>query len=68
MFHEYDEIISVLYGFVDTHTIPSARVEHGTVKPIFYVDAIFDFDQLSWFTGNDSQVIITETFNLKVSI
>ena len=62
VFHEYDEIISVLYGFEDTFTVPSARVEHGTVKPIFYVDAIFDFDQLAWFTGNGSQVIIIETF------
>ena len=30
----------------------SARYDIDARKPIFYVDAVYDFERSTWFTGN----------------
>ena len=48
-FHNYKEIISSLDGSAESQK--QARYDIDARKPIFYVDAVYDFEQSTWFTG-----------------
>lgn len=50
-FHNYKEIMSSLDGAAKSQN-QSARYDIDARKPIFYVDAVYDFERSTWFTGN----------------
>ena len=48
-FHNYKEIMSSLDESAESKK--QARYDIDARKPIFYVDAVYDFEQSTWFTG-----------------
>ena len=47
---------------------PSARIDNNSVKPIYYVDAVFDFNRWQWFTGNGLKTICKPRTGRKKSV
>lgn len=68
-FHNYKEIISSLDGSAESQK--QARYDIDARKPIFYVDAVYDFEQSTWFTGygliKDFKFMI-QNFGFNISI
>ena len=50
-FHNYKEVMSSLDGAAKSQK-QSARYDIDARKPIFYVDAVYDFERSTWFTRN----------------
>ena len=49
----------------------AARYDIDSRKPIFYVDAVYDFEQLTWFTGYGlikDLKFLSQNFGFNISI